>query len=358
MKITGLILILAGILIFSHCSKNGANGETIEKKPISVKVQKVKKGSFVRYSNYKGTVHPWKRANITPDTSGKISKIYKKAGDLVQAGELLAELDTTTQQLQQNQAQAGLDVAKAAYKDAQLNFQRIESLHKKQAVSQMQFEKTQLALESADTQLKNAKANLDMVTHMLNNSYMKSPFSGVVTAKNMEEGDNINPMMGMNSFVLTVMDLSRVKIIIHASSEEINTIYQDQPCLITVDYLDEEFSGLVYSKNLAADPVSKTFQVEVIVNNSDLKIKPGVFAEVRLEIHRQEDVLMIPQKALLDGNRVVIAKDGLAKFIYVTSAAGNDTEIIITSGLNETDHIIVDGNYDLAENSLIVFDQE
>jgi multidrug resistance efflux pump len=102
------------------------------------------------------------------------------------------------------------------------------------AISQMQYENTQLAFDAADTQMKSAKANLDLVDYTAKNAYMKAPFSGIIAAKNMEEGDMINPMMGMGQSILTLMDLSEVKVAVDAPAEEIEKIRIGQKCLVKI----------------------------------------------------------------------------------------------------------------------------
>lgn len=346
------ILILA--VMFPACN-NGNNKQTeFVKQPVKVKVEKVKKGEFIKKLNYKGTVSPWKRANIGPDVSGRIDKIHKKEGDVVTKGTLLAQLDTTTMELQKKQVEAALEVASASYKDAKLNFDRIKKLFEKNAVSQMQYEKTQLALEAADTQKKSAEANLNVIKHTLKNSYMTAPFNGIITSKNHEEGDMINPMMGMTAGVLTLMDLSNVKINLNIPAEDIEKVKINQECRVTIDSLQgEQFSGKVYSKNLAADPVSKTFKVDIKVENPDIRIKAGVFAEVMIEISKKEDVLLLPHSAVVDEKYVVLYNDGKAKVVEVQVGDKNEEFFEIVSGVSLDQTVVVEGNYDLKDGALI-----
>lgn len=350
-----LFIALVGIIIVSSgCSQKNNKAKELEKKPIEVKVAEVQRGELARHLHYKGTVAPWKRANIQPDVSGRISKIYKKQGDQVQKGTLLAELDTTTLKLQLQQAQAAFAVAEASEKDARLNFDRISKLYERKAVSKMQFEKAQLSLEAAETQKKSTEANLNVIRHTLENSYMKAPFGGIITAKNLEEGDMINPMMGMTASVLTLMDLSKVKVILDVPAEDIEAIKRNQHCHVLVYSLPgQSFDGEVYSKNLAADPVSKTFQVEVEVENPNIKIKAGVFAEVNIEISKKEDVLMIPNAALIDDTSVMVYQAGKAKKVGVKVGERNSTRCEILSGLQAGDRVIVEGNYDLKDGSMV-----
>lgn len=354
MKRLIFVLIISMAVIAPACKKENKKETGLVKQPVKVKVEKVKRGEFTRNLNYKGTILPWKQANIGPDVSGRIDKIYKKQGDEVKKGTLLAQLDTTTMELQKNQVEAALEVAKASYKDAKLNFDRISKLVEKNAVSQMQYEKAQLALEAADTQNKSAEANLNMIKHTLSNSYMTAPFDGIITSKNHEEGDMINPMMGMTAGVLTLMDLSKVKVAINVPAEDIEKIKINRNCRIKINSLkDQQFPGVVYSKNLAADPVSKTFKVEVKIENPEIKIKAGVFAEVMIEILKKENVLLLPHSAVVEEKYVVLFNDGRAKVIEVQVGERNNEFFEIISGLTQDQIVVVEGNYDLKDGALI-----
>jgi RND family efflux transporter MFP subunit len=351
------ILAIALVMIFMGCSNGKKQERVLEKKPITVKVIEVGRGEFSKFIQYKGTVSPWKTANIAPDAAGRIGKIYKKQGDRVKKGDLLAELDTTTLRLQLKQTQAALEVANAAFKDAKLNVSRLEKLREKNAISQMQLEKAQLGLESAATQQKSAEANLNVVKHTLNNSIMKAPFDGIITSKNIEEGDMINPMMGMGANVLTLMDLSRVKVVLDIPSEDIEKIKIDQSCQIKVTGLGEYvFNGEVYSKNWAADPISKTFKVEVKIENPDINIKAGVFAEVMIQIFHKTDVMTLPLSALVDDQYVVLFEEGRARTVTVEAGNKNNQKVEIIKGLNVGQLVVVEGNYDLKDGSLITLE--
>ncbi len=356
MKKLALIAIILSMFLVGCDNKNGKE-LVLEKKPIQVKVVQVKKGTFTKSLTYKGTIHPWKRANIGPEVSGRIEKIYKKQGDVVQKGDLLAELDATTMKLQKKQAEAALAVAMASFKDSVLNFQRITSLYEKKAVSRMQYEKAQLALEAADTQKKSAEASLNVIRHTLGNSYMKAPFDGIVTSKNYEEGDTVNPMMGMSTGVLTLMDMSRVKILLDIPSEDIEKIEIGQSCTISCTTLPaEKFTGAVFSKNLAADPLSKTFKVEVVLDNPGTRIKSGIFADAAIEILRKENVVALPNSALMGENQLVLFNDGKAKYIEIKISDSSEDEFVVSEGLMGGELVVIEGNYDLREDSLITLE--
>ncbi|UCH96676.1 MAG: efflux RND transporter periplasmic adaptor subunit [Candidatus Aminicenantes bacterium] len=354
-----VVLVLVGLM--GGCKKKKKEEKVYKKNPVMVKVQAVDQGPVVQSLNYKGTVFPWKRANIQPDTSGRIHKIYKKQGDQVKEGDLLAELDTTTLKLQLKQADAALEVATAAHKDASMNVDRLKKLYQKAAISKLQLEKAELNLESALTQKQSAQATVNVIEHTLGNCYMRAPFDGIVTSKNSEEGDVINPMMGMgmSSSVLTLMHLKTVKVVLDVPSEDIEKVAIGQPCTIRVSTLEAQvFNGEVYSRNLAADPVSKTFKVEVKIKNRDLKIKVGVFAEVFIEISRKENCLILPLSALIeegDDTFAVVYDKGQAKFKNIRVGERNDRVFEIREGLSRGQLVVVEGNYDLKDGAPITY---
>ncbi len=262
----------------------------------------------------------------------------------------------TSLELMQKQARAAMAVAQTAYQNASLNAERMKKMLENKAISQMQYENTQLALDAADTQAKSAKANLDLVDYTAKNAYMKAPFAGIIAAKNMEEGDMINPMMGMGQSILTLMDLSKVKVTVDVPAEEIEKIKLGQVCLVRISSRPgETFAGEVYSKNLAADPLSKTFKVEIKIDNPEMKIKAGVYADISIEYIRKENVTMLPLSALLAGDKeVMINENGVARKRAVTVGLRNDSRFEIVAGVRPDELVLIEGNYDLKEGTAIV----
>ena len=350
-----LIALLVLVFTLSFCSKKSEVTDT-QKKPLLIKAELPQKGTLTKYFNYKGTVSAWKTANIAPDASGRVGRILKKQGDKVGQGELLATLDMTSLELMQKQARAAMAVAQTAYQNARLNAERMKKMLENNAISQMQYENTQLALDAADTQAKSAKANLDLVDYTAKNAYMKAPFAGIIAAKNMEEGDMINPMMGMGQSILTLMDLSKVKITVDVPAEEIEKIGIGQKCLVKISSrADEVFMGEVYSKNLAADPLSKTFKVELKIDNPEMKIKAGVYADISIEYLRKENVYLLPLSALLAGDKeVMLNENGIARKRAIGVGLKDDKNFEVTSGVRPDELVLTEGSYDLKDGTAII----
>ncbi len=349
------ILPVAILFLLTSCRKEEQKTENIQEFRFKVKVAKAEVKSFEKFINYKGTVYAWQTANITPEVSGRIARIYRKVGEEVRSGELLAELDLTSLKLQLRQAVAVCDVAEKNYQDAKLNYDRMENLFNKKAVSSYQYEKAQLAYASARTQLESARANLEIVKYNISMSYMRAPFSGIVSAKNMEEGDMINPGMGTGQSVLELLDLSKVKVVVDLTAEDVEKVNIGQECRVKPFGMEDEVSGQIYSKNLAADLNTKTFRVEIVVKNDEKRIKANIFADVRIEIEKKENVLTLPLSALLQEKYVMVVENGRARKVEIVKGIANENEFIVEQGVSAGQNVIVEGNYDLQEGQAVVF---
>ena len=347
-------------LSFLTCRQPEREEGTTEEKSgaAPVKVFKVQRQKISEKLFYTGVIEAWNKINVTPDIGGKIAKIHVEEGDIVQKGQLLAELDTRAVRLQLEQAQAALAVAEANYNDAQKNMERMERLKKEDAASDQQYEKVKLAYDAAEAQLKQAQAAVNLARYSLDVSLMKAPFSGVVASKNAEVGEVINPMMGgfsATSGVLTLMDFSRVKIEIDATQQDVARIKRGQPAELRVTALpDRIFQGQVSIVNITADPLSKKFKVEVTVDNPDLALRPNTFGEVSLEVSTHEHALVIPQKALLENKYVFRVKDdNTVERVDLSLGLQNSDRIEVINGLKEGDLVVVEGNFGLEDGTQI-----
>jgi len=324
-----------------------------------VKVFKVRRERITEKITYTGTLEARTKINITPEVGGKIARIHVQAGDRVAKDQLLAELETESIRLQLQQAEASVAVAEAAHADALRNKDRMDRLIKENAVSEQQREKVQLAYDAAAAQLEQARAGLDLARHALDVSLMRAPFAGVIASKNAEVGDVINPMMGGgfgggSGGVLTLMDYSQIKITVAVSPQDAARIRRGQEAVLGVASLPgREFRGAVNVVNLTADPLSKKFQVEVLVNNPDGALRPGTFGDLVFEVQSHENALVVPQIAILENSYVFVVADGKAVRRNVALGIQNTTMIEVLDGLAEGDAVVVEGNFGLEEGAAV-----
>jgi RND family efflux transporter MFP subunit len=359
-KLIVIALAAAALLTVAACNKEAAKADATAQTfgAAPVKIFKAARERIIEKLTYTGTLEALNKINITPETGGKISRIYVQAGDRVAKGQLLAELETESIRLQLKQAEAGVAVAEASYADALRNKERMDRLIKESAVSEQQREKIQLAFDAASAQLEQARAGLNMARHALDVSLMKAPFSGVVASKNAEVGDVINPMMGGfgggAGGVLTLMDYSTIKLAVAVSGEDIGRIRKGQEAVLKVGSLpDREFRGTVRVVNLTADPLNKKFGVEVYVANPDAVLRPGTFGDLVFEVESHENALVVPQTAILENAYVFVAEGGKAVRKNVTLGLQNTTMIEVLAGLKDGESVVVEGNYGLEDGAAV-----
>lgn len=350
------VCVVIGLLLIC-CQPQEQQETTVEQTfgAAQVKVLKVSKQKISERLQYTGLIEAHKKIVLNPDVGGKIARIYVEEGDRVKKGQVLAELDTRAIQLQVEQAEAQLAVTEANYNEAKKNLERWERLHKENAVSEQQYEQIRLAHEAADSQRQQARAAVNLAKYNLDVSIMEAPFDGIIASKNAEVGDVVNPMMGgfgAASGVLTLMDFSKMKIDIEVSHNDVVRIVKGQAASLHVSaYPEQTFEGRVTVVNMAADPLSKKFGVEVQLSNPGLLLKPNTFGEVTLEISSHENVLVIPQKALLEDRFVIVVQDDKAIHREVVIGLQNSTQLEVLKGLQAGDLVVVEGNYGLEDGA-------
>ncbi|MCK4591354.1 MAG: efflux RND transporter periplasmic adaptor subunit, partial [Candidatus Latescibacteria bacterium] len=340
LKLAVVVLAMIGISGIVGCGKEEKAGRE-EFGATPVRMAEVVRGDISTVISLTGDIEPWRQVNIVPDLPGKVARIYVEEGDKVKQGQLLAELDTRTAKLGLQQAEAGLAVAQANLHSASKDWERIQKLHQKGTISPQQYEKVQLGYGVAKAQLQQAEAALDMAKHQLEVSLMKAPFDGVITGKNINEGEYINPAMGGmgpgGSSVVTLMDLSKVKIKVNISEKDMKRVLIGQETRITVDaYPGKEFYGKVSKLNPTADPMSRTFKVEIAVPNKEMVLKAGMYARVKLSVVVHKDVLLVPEKGMLEqqGRFLLFVADGdVARMREVKPGLSSEGMVEIVDGV-------------------------
>jgi len=358
-RLLPILIIAIALLVPAACKKAaksaapGTAAAEVSLGTMPVKTETVARHRVSEKLTYTGVIEAARKINITPETSGKIARILVEEGQSVRAGQLLAELDTASIRLQLDQADAGAAMAEANAKNSARNKERMDRLMAEKAVSDTQYEQVKLADEAAQAQAAQARAAVALTRRALDQAVMTAPWSGVIASKNAEVGDILNPMMGgygvASSGVLTLVDYNRVKIVVEVSQNDIARLARGQKAVIKDG--STEAIGTVSVVNLAADPLSKKFGVEILADNPGLVLRPGTFGSVIFEINSHDNALAVPQMAILSNSYVFIVENGKAVKRTVGLGLKNTTMIEVLDGLKEGDQVIVEGNYGLVEGT-------
>lgn len=321
-KTLSLALLSAGLL--ASCSSSSSSKATEEQSADTVRLVEVAPAEMRALSlseEFTAQLEAKVINNITAQAGGRLKQLLVKVGDRVGAGQAVARMEAT----QASQAQIQLA-------DAKTNFARMDELYKVGGVSKAQWEQAKSAVDQAKLAYGNAAEN----------TVLRSPISGFVTAKNYDNGDMTSPQLP----VVVIQQIAPVKAVIGVSEQYYSYLKKGAAATLSVDALGEEtFSGIVTNIFPTLDPVTHTVSTEIEVANKDLKLRPGMYARVHLDFGTKE-ALTVPDKAIVrqagSGARYVYVFSG-GKAVYHAVELGQQQGDLyeVVSGLNAGDQVII-----------------
>ncbi len=327
------LLIISTALMMASCGQKPAEQQqtvVVEEAP-KVTVTRVHAENVPQLSTYPTTVEADIVNNITPQSASRINEILVEVGDHVKKGQRLATMDAI------NLEKIRLQVANDS-----IEYGRTKELYEIGAASQANFEAITLAYEVS----KKSYANL------LENTILTSPISGIITARNYDEGD----MYAMAQPLFVVQNITPVKMLINISESNYSKVKKGMEVELVADaFPGETFKGKVNLVYPTIDPRSHTFPVEIIVDNKNEKLRPGMFTRVTINYGNNFRVV-VPDSAVLkqvgadDKYVYVLNEDNTVTYTPVKLGVrmGNRYEII--SGLNDGDIIVTSGQTRLKNN--------
>ncbi|MGH2575588.1 MAG: efflux RND transporter periplasmic adaptor subunit, partial [Ignavibacteria bacterium] len=277
-----IILTIAFLFIFSSCGQKSETKTNDVKKLPLVKVQEVTGSKFTENFKVVGTVKPFASAKLSSEEGGLIVYISKNKGDRVSSGETVVRLKKDVEDATYQQSLAQYELAK-------VNFQKQEQMYNENATTEMQY-------LTAKWQLEAAEKSLDVLKTHLSKGFVKSPISGVVEEKYMNKGEMTAPGVP----ILSIVDVSRVKISAGVPEKYVNEVKKGQSVRITVDVLPGvEFDGKVNYLAPVLSSVNRTFEIEIVIDNKDRVLKPEMNANVEIAKFEVDNAVVISQDMII-----------------------------------------------------------
>ena len=326
-KLTFMAMTLAVAAAFVSCNSKDAKDSVAEEKP-QVKVSAVELQSIPQTETYTGTVESDVKNNIAPNTPLRIERIYVDVGDPVRRGQVLVQLDASN-----------LRQLKLQIENQKIEFNRTSQLYNVGGASKAEYDNVKMQLDILSTQYH----------QLVQNTQLVAPVSGVVTARNYDNGD----MYGGNP-ILTIEQLNPVKLIVNVTENYYKDMSIGMPVDIELDaYPDELFGGTVSIIYPTIDNATHTFPVEVTVPNKDQRVRPGMFARATIAFGEKERVV-VPDMALVKqvgaGDRYVyVYKDGKVSYEKVELGRHMGDKYEIISGVEPGSKVVVAGMSRLAD---------
>lgn len=338
-------------------------------KQVRYETKDIERCTITQFVEASGTINPVNTVSVGSTVSGLIKEIYVDYNDVVKKGQILAQIDPANFEatVQQNQAQinnAQANLAKlqaiTAYDEQQ--YKRYKNLYAKNFVAKSELDEKYSTYRSDLAQINAARAQINqyqasLKTALTNLGYTKiiAPVDGTVISREIDLGSPVAASFQAPELFTIAQDLTNMQIEVSVSEADIGKVREGQEVVYTLDgYPDSEFRGKVTQVRLSPTTVSNvvTYTVIVDVNNEDLKLKPGMTANVSIITNKSEDVLCVPNMALkftpdINGPKyknqgIWILDNNKPKRVDITTGANDDTSTeIITDAITEGNKVIV-----------------
>ncbi|MCR5471855.1 MAG: efflux RND transporter periplasmic adaptor subunit [Prevotella sp.] len=362
-----VIAVVAVVAVAAYLLSGGKKENTV-----SFETAKVERTSIKSSITATGTIEPVTSVTVGTQVSGIVSKLYVDYNSVVKKGQVIAELDKTNLTSELKTAQANLSSAQSTLNYEQTNFNRYQTLFNKGLVSADEYETAKLSYLKAKEQVNTSRESVQKAQTNLGYATITSPIDGVVLSKAVEEGQTVAASFNTPELFTIAQDLTDMRVIADIDEADIGGVKEGQRVTFTVDaFPDDHFEGQVTQVRQQATTESNVVTYEVVISapNNDLKLKPGLTANVTIYTMEKNDVMAVPSKALrftpneallteqqkvedCEGDFKVWTKEGdvfKAHKVEVGTTNGLLTEIV--SGIAEGTDVLVDFSIDSGDGA-------
>jgi RND family efflux transporter MFP subunit len=340
--ITMVIALLAsiGFVLARNKKAIDANNKVVDRSqiPVSVTVTKAAVQKVDGSLQLPATLEPSRQADISASMAGKITSLHIALGGRVSQGQVVGTVDTRQQQLSLKEAQEAIDKAEQDY-------QRNKELYEGNAG-------TAQSVKDAAHALENARIRAQQANRQIGEASIKAPISGIITTKNAEPGEYVNP----GASIATIVDIYNLKAVVFVSEKDVYQLKLNQHASITADVLPgKAFNGKVSFISPVGDE-NHNYRVELTVNNSAAELKAGTYIKLAFDLGEDFNALQIPKIALVEGTKnpyvyIINGEQALVRKITVGRELGENIEVL--SGLKEGDEVVISGQINLVDGSRI-----
>ena len=304
-----------------------------------------------------GTVEALHSAEIYARTNGYVRRWHADLGSRVKAGDVLADIETPDLDRELDQARADRDRQRSALSLAQRNLVRWEALASENAVSKLEVDERRTAFEDATGALAAAEANARRLGTLQGFARLVSPFSGIITARNLDVGTLVAPGTAPGGHGLyTVTQIDTVRVMVDIPQAAVSDVRLGLSADVAVRELGSRvFKGKVSRTANALDPASRTQRVEVWVPNSEGTLLPGMYGEVRFQLTRRTPPVVVPASTIVvrtEGAQVaVLGPDGAVHYKTVTLGRDYGPQVEILNGVSEGDQLVLSPSDEVLDGS-------
>ena len=311
---------------------------------INFKEEKVALKTLQNSVTATGTIEAVTSVTVGTQVSGIVNKLYVDYNSQVKKGQVIAELDKTNLLSELNTAKANLASAQSSLNYQAANMERYKTLYKKGLVSADEYENALLTYHQAKEQVASSKENVQRAQTNLGYATITSPIDGTVISKSVEEGQTVAASFNTPELFTIAKDLTNMQVVANVDEADIGNVKEGDRVTFTVDaYPDDTFEGTVKQVRLEATTTNNVVTYEVVISapNADLKLKPGLTANVTIYTQERSGVLAVANKAL----RFTPTKETVGKDMKIVDCKGKN-KVWTLNGNTLTAHPVTIGQSD------------
>ena len=338
-----IITLLSASLFMTSCGNEDKKVAVDNSPAIKVKVSEVVKNNNSPFLSVSGKVQATNSADLSTRMMGYVKKIHVNVGDNVKKGQLLISINNTDLEAKKGQVNAGIIQAKAAFKNAEKNYNRFKNLFVSNSVTQKEMDDMTANYEMAKAGLEAANQMKNEINAQFTYSNITAPFSGIITVKNIENGNMANPGMPLISLE-TPKDF---EVIAMVPETEISQIKKGTSVDVLVKSISKTVKGKVTEVSSSAKNTGGQYLVKINLEKTDVNILSGMFATVQFPVERKtaSTIVLIPTKAIVKNGQlagvytVSQSNTALLRWLRLGRTYGNQVEVL--SGLSASESYIV-----------------
>lgn len=318
---------------------------------INFKQEKVATHTLQNSITATGTIEAVTSVTVGTQVSGIVNKLYVDYNSVVKKGQVIAELDKTNLISELNTAKANLASTESNLSYQSANMKRYQTLYKKGLVSADEYENALLAYRQAKEQVASSRENVQRAQTNLGYATITSPIDGTVISKSVEEGQTVAASFNTPELFTIAKDLKNMQVIANVDEADIGGVAVGNRVNFTVDaYPDDTFEGVVKQVRLEATTANNVVTYEVVISapNADLKLKPGLTANVTIFTKEQANILSVANKAL----RFTPTKETVGKDMKIVDCKGKN-KVWTLNGNTLTAHSVNIGQSDAMHTQII-----
>lgn len=315
-----------------------------QEEDINFKEEKVALKTLQNSVTATGTIEAVTSVTVGTQVSGIVNKLYVDYNSQVKKGQVIAELDKTNLLSELNTAKANLASAQSSLNYQTANMERYKTLYKKGLVSADEYENALLTYRQAKEQVASSKENVQRAQTNLGYATITSPIDGTVISKSVEEGQTVAASFNTPELFTIAKDLTNMQVVANVDEADIGNVKEGDRVTFTVDaYPDDTFEGTVKQVRLEATTTNNVVTYEVVISapNTDLKLKPGLTANVTIYTQERSGVLAVANKAL----RFTPTKETVGKDMKIVDCKGKN-KVWTLNGNTLTAHPVTIGQSD------------